>query len=90
MTREIHIKPVLNGFIVNIGCQSVVFDSRSKLLAELGRYLENPRGLEVEYRKNALNPEASPEVPEPRGLMTAQEERQADYRLTGQGVTVGR
>lgn len=49
------ITPVLNGFIVKVGCQRVVFETREKLLAELDRYLTDPAGVEAEYRKTAIN-----------------------------------
>lgn len=55
MIREIMIKPVLNGFVVRVGCQTVVFASREALLGDLKRYLEDAEGVEKIYRKNALN-----------------------------------
>lgn len=56
MTREITIRPVLNGFVCQVGCQCVVFDSRDKLLTELKAYLNDPDRVEKEYVHNALNP----------------------------------
>ncbi len=82
--RSITINPVLNGYICQVGCQTVVFTSRQVLLQELGRYLENPRLVEEEYLKSSINRdllkssepqcEAQPmnmaacEVPAPPGL----------------------
>ena len=48
-TRDIKIKKVLNGYIVKIGCQKVVFTKRKKLLKELARYWDDPEAVEKEY-----------------------------------------
>jgi hypothetical protein len=60
MTREIHIEPVLNGYVCQIGCQWVVFESSTKMLVEIGRYLQQPDSVEAEYLKNAVNPMGVP------------------------------
>jgi len=54
--REIHIAPVLNGFVCTVGCQQVVFESRAKLLVELERYLSRPQMTEQEYLEHSVNP----------------------------------
>ena len=54
--RNITIKPALNGYIVDVGCQTVVFASRIALMHELTRYLEKPSEVEAEYLKDAVNP----------------------------------
>ena len=48
-TRDIKIKKVLNGYIVKIGCQKVVFTSQKKLIKEMKRYWKNPVKVEHEY-----------------------------------------
>ena len=53
--REIHIKPVLNGFIVTVGCGVVVFTSIDALCEELRRYHSAPEQVEKEYQKAAIN-----------------------------------
>jgi hypothetical protein len=53
--RDFKIKPVLNGFIVEIGCQTVVFTNMSTLVSELLRYQANPHMVEREYQRNAVN-----------------------------------
>lgn len=53
--REIHIKLALNGFICQIGCQTVVFNTHIALLQELERYLENPKSVESEFIEKAVN-----------------------------------
>lgn len=55
--RDITIKPVLNGYVVQVGCQVLAFNSRSDLLHELQRYFEDPEGVEKAYRGNALHAE---------------------------------
>ena len=55
MIREITIRAVLNGYIVNVGCQIVVFQNRDYMMRELLRYLENPDEVEEEYTTKGLN-----------------------------------
>jgi hypothetical protein len=55
MIRDITIKAVLNGFVCQVGCQTVVFESRSELVSALGTYLEKPEDVEKNWRLNALN-----------------------------------
>ena len=55
MAHEIHIKPVLNGFVVRCGCQEVVFPNLSTMTNEIFRYYADPEAVEKEYRANAVN-----------------------------------
>lgn len=55
MLREFTIKPVLNGYIVRIGCQIVVFTSLDKLLSTIKSYLCDPSNVEESYLKNSTN-----------------------------------
>lgn len=55
MIHEIKIKAVLNGYIVNVGCQTVVFNDRNMLMCELNHYLQDPAETEKRYREQALN-----------------------------------
>lgn len=55
MTREIKIKPVLNGWVVEVGCQSVVFNIQGQLLDELDKYLKAPEETEKKYLVEAVN-----------------------------------
>lgn len=66
MTREIRIVPVLNGYICEVECQRIVFQSRNDLVTALNRYYTNPEEVEKEYTANAVNkmrgvPEPTPE-----------------------------
>ena len=47
--ETITIRTVLNGYRVEVGCQEVVFESRKRMLKEIGRYLKNPNKVEAEY-----------------------------------------
>lgn len=72
MIREITIRPVLNGYKVQVGCQEVVFTSRDNLINELREYLERPDLVEGIYLKSALNdPKAPCPPPATAGLGSA-------------------
>ncbi len=53
--RPITIRPVLNGYVVQVGCQEVVFDSTDALISGLRHYLSDPEAIEKDYRENALH-----------------------------------
>lgn len=55
MIRSITIKAVLNGFIVQCGCQTLVVDSVDKLVLGIKAYLENPEVVEKEWLNNSIN-----------------------------------
>ena len=57
-TQEIRINSVLNGFIVHVGCQRVVFETREKMLQELDRYFKNPGQVQKEYLEQKRQKEA--------------------------------
>jgi len=63
--REVHIRPVLNGFLVTVGCQNLVFESIENLAAELVKYQKAPRAVEKSYLANAVNKGPATEVPMP-------------------------
>lgn len=58
---DVRIKPVLNGFVVNVGCQTLVFQSMDILASELKRYQADPEKVEKEYRANAVNKSCGPQ-----------------------------
>ncbi len=49
-SHSINIQPLNRGFLVNVGCQSIAFESHEKMLKYLSEYLSDPRGFEVMYR----------------------------------------
>ena len=50
--REVNIKPLNSGYLVNVGCQSVAVETTENLLKALGEYLNNPTGFERAWNKN--------------------------------------
>lgn len=53
--KSMTIRPVLNGFIVTVGCQTVVVTSTTRLAREIERYYNCPKEVEEEYLKDAVN-----------------------------------
>lgn len=50
--HDITITPTVNGgFIVKVGCATLVYRLASELVSDLGKYLEDPEGVEKEYRE---------------------------------------
>lgn len=47
--REINIRPLNYGYVVNIGCQTFAIESIEKLIINLETYLKNPNGTEKEW-----------------------------------------
>lgn len=47
--REIRINKALNGYIVNVGCQTLVFTDIGEVCTELTRYAAEPEKVEKEY-----------------------------------------
>lgn len=63
--RDITIRPVLKGYVVQVGCTTVVFGGKLALLRALESYLENPGKVEKEYLRDAVNPIVAPRPEEP-------------------------
>ncbi len=55
MIRDFTVRAVLNGYVVNIGCQTLVFNNPAALCDEIERYLRNPQAVEKEYLNASLN-----------------------------------
>ena len=55
MIREITIKPVLNGFVCKVGCQTVVFGDTATLASQIKAYYDDPERTEATYLKSAVN-----------------------------------
>lgn len=47
--RNINIRKVMNGYVVEVGCQTLVFETKEKLVTELATYLANPDEVERNY-----------------------------------------
>lgn len=53
--RPITIHIVLNGYIAEVGCQTIVLQSKQELLRELSAYLDNPGEVERRYLTQSCN-----------------------------------
>ena len=47
--REINIRPLHHGYVVNIGCQTFAIESVEKLILNLEKYLNSPIETEKEW-----------------------------------------
>ncbi len=78
MLREVTIKPALNGWIVRVGCQTLVFESTKRMLDEIDMYLDDPDAVERRYREQALNAKHVFDGAQVEDLGEAVEERQPE------------
>lgn len=53
MARTVVIRPVLNGFVCEVGCQTVVFNSLDRICELLKEYYTNPDALEKSFLDKA-------------------------------------
>ena len=53
--RDIIIKPALNGFVVRMGCQRIVFCDRDIMIRALNDYLDDPNKTEDQYMLNSIH-----------------------------------
>jgi len=49
MPQELIITPVLNGFIVRAGCQTLVYDSADKIKMDFAEWVNDPQKIEQRY-----------------------------------------
>jgi len=62
--REVIIIPALNGFIVRVGCQTLVFGSIEAVADELVQYQKDPRGTEERFLQRPIS-KSDCDVPPP-------------------------
>lgn len=53
--RNITIRPCLNGYVVQVGCQIVVFNDMEAFISALREYLKNPGIVEASLKVTALH-----------------------------------
>lgn len=46
---ELRVSKALNGYMVYVGCKTVVFESLEKMLKEMERYYKDPQKVQKEY-----------------------------------------
>lgn len=49
------IRPVLNGWIVEVGCQTIVFNELRRMASDIVDYYRDPEGVTKAYLSNRLN-----------------------------------
>ena len=54
--REINIKPAANGYTVNIGCQTFVFENIVNMLSRIEEYYQNPDETEKYFNEHKKLP----------------------------------
>ena len=65
--RSFSVEPVLNGFVIKIGCQTVVASSAKELVKLVEKYMEAPESTEETMLKNSFS--ISPEPVPIRGTL---------------------
>lgn len=55
MNRPVKISFALNGFVAEVGCQTLVYNDLTQLLGDLKSYLQDPEATEKRFRATALN-----------------------------------
>jgi len=53
--RDITITTVLNGWIVKVGCQHIVFNDKEEMIGALSAYLQDPKAVEKSFIEHAAN-----------------------------------
>ena len=53
--RSIRVNPVLNGFVVEVGCQTLVFNRIEDVAENLVAYQKDPDGMEKKFAAAAVN-----------------------------------
>ena len=53
--REFKVIPVLNGFIVKIGCKTVVFEGKQAIIDAFSDYVLYPEETEKKFLERAVN-----------------------------------
>lgn len=87
--RDIYIRPILNGFIVKVGCHELVSRSIEEVTNEIIRYQKNPEAVEKEYIEKAVNkgalavPTAGPTRVQGGSISSAAVARYAQEEATG-------
>jgi hypothetical protein len=53
--REVIVRPVLNGFVVQVGCQTLVYNRIEDVAENLIAYQKDPEGTEKKFAESAVN-----------------------------------
>lgn len=89
MPQQLRITKVLNGHIVEAGCQTLVFNNPSEFAAEMVAWINDPEKAEEKYRKMMPVPQV-PQMPaEPMGMAQTATEAPcspANRQVEGRGL----
>jgi hypothetical protein len=66
--RPIKIEAVLNGWVVSVGCQKMVYSLAGSLLKDLGEYMLDPEAKEKSVGEYAVNRRLLNQGPQQVGL----------------------
>lgn len=93
--RKITVMPVLNGFTVEVGCQTVVFEGRTSLIGWFSEYVNDPFNTEQRFIGQSVNKammgdqaQAAMASPAERESLSAVEDRLRGRAIDG-GYTSG-
>ncbi len=64
MPQELTIRVVLNGWVIQAGCQTVVFNDKAAFLTEFSKWLEDPQGTEKRYTEKMQERGLYPPTPQ--------------------------
>jgi hypothetical protein len=54
MMREVAIRQLNYGYVVNVGCKSFAFETSEKLIENLIAYINNPDKVEEDWRRGTF------------------------------------
>lgn len=55
MQSEIEIRPILNGWLVVVGCQTLAYTDKETMLRDLREWLDKPEETEKRILESAVN-----------------------------------
>ncbi len=62
MTKEVRIRPLNHGYVVEVGCQSFAIESADKLTALINQYLKDPVEVEKAWLRKDKNNKFYPDL----------------------------
>lgn len=86
IVRDLVIKPVLNGFVVTAGCQTLAFEGRDSLKKAFSEYVDDPLGFEQSFVKQAVNQRVT--YPGGDGPLAGTLQQAVGHRMIGEEVNI--
>ena len=69
--RSVTVNAVLNGWMVQVGCQTLVYTDPDKLTGDLRDYLRDPKAKETVVIESAVNKRLLQDMPQPMATLNA-------------------